>query len=97
MQTASFYGSSDDLVEVEGIRGADEFDGDVVNLIVGGVLMVTFIYVTPGVWQVGVRQVFNDVPIPGDWNILILPHSNGYSPKLVVQVPDAVGVVQACV
>jgi hypothetical protein len=30
-QTATFYGASDDLIEVEGVKGGDEFSSEISN------------------------------------------------------------------
>ena len=97
MQTVTFYGASDDLIEIDGINGADEFysDGDektyqgVFN--VGGQLRVFALYLPHGVWSFAVAQVDDGVPLP-DWPIRIIQHPNEYSIALEIDVPDGVAV-----
>lgn len=50
----TFYGASDDLVEVEGkIPGCDEFNTDGAELECGG-LKIAVAYGTTGCWHIGV-------------------------------------------
>jgi hypothetical protein len=93
MQTAKFYGASDDLIEVEGVKGADEFtalaDGPfaaVFNL--GGKMRVYAIY--DGCWMFAVGQVDEDIPLP-NWPVRIKQHpETKYTVLLEIDVPDDV-------
>ena len=98
MQTAIFYGASDDLIEVEGVKGGDEFnvisdDTCVAIFNVGGKMLVYALYGPMGVWGFGVSQIDDEVRLP-DWPIRI---TNGepdgmpatiYTTKLEIDVPD---------
>jgi hypothetical protein len=62
MQTAIFYGSSDDLIEVDGVKGGDEFNaytpGDncyAGSFNLGGKMRIHAIY--DGCWSFAVGQV----------------------------------------
>jgi hypothetical protein len=95
MPEITIYGVSDDLVEVEGCKGADEFTyssemwrGDLVAPD-GGSLRVHTWY--DGVWRVAVGQVDEDVRLPA-WPMR-LEQGNGtrippYSTGLVVDAPE---------
>lgn len=97
MQTAVFYGASDDLVEVEGVLGGDEFGvyqsgngryhG---SFLLGGEMRVHAIY--DGTWSFAVGQVDEAVPLP-DWPVrLKWPGGRGYSTRLEIDVPEGVKV-----
>lgn len=96
------YGASDDLVEVEGCEGADEFavddedrwQGDLIGP--GGAdqqMRVHCWYDNDGCWQVGVGQVIEDVQLPA-WPIAITqapartPGLPGYSALLSIDAPE---------
>jgi hypothetical protein len=95
MQTATFYGSSDDLIEVSGIKGAKEFYADgtddsriagAFNL--GGKMRVYAIY--DGCWSFAVGQVDDEIPLP-NWPIRVYQSAeNTYSMELAIDVPDDV-------
>lgn len=97
MQTAVFYGHSDDLIEVEGVKGADEFgayqSGDSryhgsFNL--GGHMRIHAIY--DGCWSFAVAQVDEDIPLP-DWPVRVMQSTDTpYSTRLEIDVPDNVKV-----
>ena len=96
MQTAKFWGSSDDLIEIEGVKGGDEFNGltkdeeliaGTFNL--GGKIRVRALY--DGCWSFAVGQVDEDIPLP-DWPIRIEQHEKGYSTALIIECPDDVKV-----
>lgn len=97
MQTAVFYGASDDLIEVEGVKGGDEFgayrsDGSRYHgsFNLGGLMRVHAIY--DGCWSFAVGQVDEDIPLP-DWPVRVRwPGGRGYSTRLEVDVPDDVKV-----
>ncbi|MBO2461713.1 hypothetical protein [Actinomadura violacea] len=99
----TFYGSSDDLVEVDGCPGVDEFGsygevwhGDLIApggpLAPGGAMRVHVFF--DGCWHVSVGQVDETIPLP-DWPIRF-EQQKGYdgtpSPSvlLTVDAPDGV-------
>jgi hypothetical protein len=94
MQTAAFYGSSDDLIEVEGVKGGDEFGaysgaGILHGMFnVGGKMRVYAIY--DGCWMFAVGQVAEDIALP-DWPVRI-KQQHEYSTRLEIDVPDDVMV-----
>ena len=90
MKTASFYGASDDLIEIAGVPGADEFnickDGPyIATFNLGGKVRIHAFY--DGCWSFAVGQVDEDIPLP-DWPIRITQHEKGYSTQLEIDVPD---------
>lgn len=92
------YGASDDLIEVEGIPGSDEFEADGGNdllmgsFVVGGVIRVRAIY--DGCWSFSVGQVDEDVPLP-EWPISLGQHPEcDYSALLEIEVPDHTTIVR---
>ncbi len=99
MQRVTIYGTSDDIVEVEGIIGGDEFTVDrngTVNLCIGGILLVNMSYGKYGsTWTVEIGQVFEEVPIPDEWDIFLTQHTKGYSVQVNLDIPDNIGVVYA--
>ena len=99
----TIYGASDDLVEVEGCEGADEFctdrwQGDLVAP--GGTeqMRVHCWYGDDGCWQVGVGQTIEDVQLP-PWPITITqapamnPANPGYSVLLSIGAPEGTRLV----
>jgi hypothetical protein len=100
MKTLSFYGSSDDLFEMDSSnpRESDEFSpGYVTVSVVDDVgpigLRVHCEYVDGGVWMLGVSQLEEDAALP-DWNVRFSTHSRGYSALLTMDVPDDAHVRQ---
>ena len=94
MQTAIFYGSSDDLIEIEGVMGGDEFniikDGPyIATFNLGGKMRVHALY--DGCWSFAIGQVDEDISLP-DWPFRITQHERGYSTQLEIDVPDDVKV-----
>lgn len=105
MTTITIYGASDDLVEVDGCEGADEFNSDdwygclvapddsqmLVHARYGG-------GVDGCCWLVGVSQVREESPLPG-WPVTITqapamnPDNPGYSALLTIEAPDGVKLV----
>lgn len=90
----TFSGSSDDLVEVDGCPGADEFT--VYGLANGGALVywkgdlvgpdnrglrVYAIY--DGCWHFSVGPISEDDPLP-DWAVTVGQAENGYSSLLTI-------------
>lgn len=95
MNTCIFWGSSDDLIEVQGVPGADEFCNardDIVKGVfhIGGQLQIIALY--DGCWSFSVGKVDEDVDWP-DWPIRIKPSEhNAYSAQLEIDVPKYVSV-----
>jgi hypothetical protein len=94
MQTAVVYGSSDDLIEIEGVKGADEFNiiGDgpyIAAFNLGGKMRIHAVY--DGCWSFAVGQVDEEIPLP-DWPVRLGAHDSGYSTRLEIDVPDDVKV-----
>jgi hypothetical protein len=93
----TIYGASDDLVEVDGCEGADEFNTEhfVANLVGPGAIdqmTVTCWFAPNGCWYVGVGQVDEDVQLPA-WPVSITqapamnPANPGYSALLSIDAP----------
>lgn len=97
MQTAVFYGASDDLIEIDGVKGGDEFgandlaEGRGVSIlgkfILGGKMMIYAIY--DGCWHFSIGPADEDVPLP-NWPIRYSLEESGYSVRLEIDVPDDV-------
>jgi hypothetical protein len=101
----TIYGASDDLVEVTGCDGADEFThyngiwhGDLIAPD-GWAMRVHAYYDRDGCWQVGAGQVAEDTALP-DWPVQLVQPGTGpvpkYSTGLTVEVPDGTRLV-ACI
>lgn len=93
------YGASDDLIEIEGCEGEDEFGSYSRHSI--------FEFTTPakegfclygeyapegmpdGVWVFGFAPLREDVPIP-DWPMRMRLSERGYSPLFLIEAPDDV-------
>ncbi len=90
----TIYGASDDLIEVAGCKGADEFNaygnalamwgGDLIAPD-GTQLRVYAIY--DGCWHFSVGQVDEDVRLPS-WPVAIEQEERGYSTRLRIEAPD---------
>lgn len=91
----TIYGASDDLIEVEGCDGANEFNshergpvmwrGDLIAP--GGLEAVRVHAVFDGCWSVAVGQVDEDVPLP-EWPVAVRQHpSLPYSAAVVIDAP----------
>lgn len=94
MQKAIFYGASDDLIEVTGVKGGDEFnaygskDGIHAKFNLGGKMRIYAIY--DGCWMFAIGQVDEDILLP-DWPITITQSREvPYSTQLEIVVPDDV-------
>lgn len=101
MKTAIFYGESDDLIEVEGVDGEDEFGAfnavgdDAVHGIfklVGadGHLRIYALY--DACWSFAVAQVDDGDLLP-QWPIRITQRHT-YSTQLAIDVPDDVKLIR---
>lgn len=92
MTTIRINGASDDLVEVAGCKGADEFTypsqgpwrGDLIAPD-GGQLRL-HVFLSDGCWQVAVGQVDENVALP-DWPLSFRQESS-YAVELAVEAPD---------
>lgn len=97
MKTLRMYGASDDLVEAEGVPGADEFGAEgshdiAATFVLGGKMRIHALYTHVGCWGFAISQVDEDVQLP-DWPIRISQYNDGirpggYSTLLEVDVPD---------
>lgn len=93
----TIYGASDDLVEVAGCDGADEFNTDdwFSDLIApdDSRMRVHCRFEINGCWSVGVGQVDEDHQLPG-WPVTITqapamnPDNPGYSALLTIDAPE---------
>ncbi|WP_141576074.1 hypothetical protein [Actinomadura sp. WMMA1423] len=85
----TIYGASDDLIEVAGCEGADEFNvygsdamgpvmwhGDLIAPS-GAAMRVHVLY--DGCWHVAIGQVDESIPLP-DWPTQIRQHTGGMFP-----------------
>lgn len=101
----AIYGASDDLVEVSGCEGADEFSvlnyrwqADLAPPGEGEQMRVHCWYDDDGCWQVGAGQVTEDHPLPS-WPITITqapamnPANPGYSALLTIDAPEGTRLV----
>lgn len=92
MKTVSIYGASDDLIEVSGIPGADEFASyktpiDFAIWHSTGEMRITAIYGTNGCWSFALGQTGEEESFP-DWPVRITQHERGYSTLVEIDVPD---------
>ena len=91
MKTLQMFGASDDLIEISGIKGADEFniveDGPyIASFNISGKIRIHVIY--DGCWCFAPGQVDEDIPLP-DWPIRIKQSKEKeYSTLLEIDVPD---------
>ena len=106
MTTITIYGASDDLVEVDGCEGADEFNtrGDWYGCLVapdgsGMLAHARYGEGTDGAcWLVGVSQITENQQLPG-WPVTITqqppmgPGKPGYSALLTIEAPDGTKLV----
>jgi hypothetical protein len=93
----TIYGASDDLVEVAGCEGADEFNSDhwSADLVApdGAQMAVWCWYTRRGCWAAGVAQTDEDFQLP-PWPISVTqaqamnPDNNGYSVLLSIDAPE---------
>lgn len=93
----TIYGASDDLVEVAGCKGADEFNSDhwSADLVApdDSQMSVWCWYTLGGTWAVGISQTDEDHPLP-EWPVSITqqapmdPEAPGYSALLTIDAPE---------
>lgn len=101
----TIYGASDDLVEVAGCDGADEFgtyadrwQGDLIGPDESERMRVHCWYDDDGCWQVGLGQVDEDYQLP-PWPATISqapamnPDNPGYSALLTIDAPEGTRLV----
>lgn len=105
MATITICGASDDRVEVEiiGKDGRNGFEADAYDRgrsiflrLADGTGMRVYAEYSPtdlggGVWMIGVAQLGEDQTIP-DWPMKYRTAENGYSPELIIEVPEDVEV-----
>lgn len=99
MDTIKFWGSSDDLVEIEAvgntnpkIEGLDEYNCMVNQEIVQGVFTVNNVLkvyaIYDGCWSFAASQINEDNPISELWQIETLQCAyNDYSTELIITSP----------
>lgn len=92
MRKLTFYGSSDDLFEIEGTAGKEpdeigSYDKPVqVTIRADGTgVVVTGIYCDNGCWSIGIAPIDEDVGLP-DWPMRWT--ARGYSTRLEIDAPD---------
>lgn len=96
----TFAGASDDLIEINGPDGPDEFDvygrgpimwrADVISPASRPVIRVSVLLVDEdeGCWHVAAGQVDEDTPLP-DWPITVRQAPDtGYATVLEIDAPD---------
>ena len=95
MPTVTIYGASDDLIEVEGVPGADEFNVYSDKKVCATLLLhhaeeeqMAVHAVYDGCWSFAVAQVDEEHPLPA-WPVRV-GQSLGvpYSTQLEIDVPD---------
>lgn len=86
MSDVTIYGSSDDLIEIDGdVRGCDEYNGERASFVlVGGEaqLHVRVEYTKGGVWEIAVAPVDEGVPM---LPVEICAAERGYSAQAIVK------------
>lgn len=89
MSTVTIYGSSDDLIEIEGdAKGCDEYnaeEGTFVLIGSEGKARVHVSYLDGGVWGIRVSPVEEDAPMP-----VAAISAEGYTARAVFQDVDMV-------
>lgn len=93
----TIYGASDDLIEVAGCKGADEFSPDAgdawhADLIApdGGQMRVYARYERNGAWSVAAAQADDDIPFPA-WPVKVRAAAGReprYSAVLEIDAPE---------
>jgi hypothetical protein len=93
MSRITFYGASDDLVEVTGYI-YDEFGVGMSGVWEGALvdshgegLRVSIVYTSEGTWSAGVAPLDEEVPLPL-WPISFEMAETGYSTAISITVPD---------
>ena len=92
-ETLTIYGASDDLVEADGIEGADEFgtSGHWIGMIVapgGDTAMIYVDYRRNGCWTVALGRYDEDYALPS-WGVEIVSDDSlcGYSTVARIRLP----------
>lgn len=88
-------GASDDLVEIEGCKGADEFSypsegpwrGDLISPDGGQLRIHVFMSSDDSCWHVAFGQVDEGIPMP-DWPIAWKNTPKLYAAEAIVTAPD---------
>lgn len=97
-EPVSFYGASDDLIEVEGtIPGCDEYNSEREVFVLAG-LRICVEYGARGCWGIAVEQIDEEVLVTAEDMQLSVPWrdegTQGYSMRLDVKVPAGSAVVR---
>lgn len=94
MAEVTVYGASDDLVEIEGINGADEFncDGKWVGVLEapdGGTALLYVDYRDNGCWTVTIGRFEEEYALPA-WPVVFTANDKEckYSTYATITVPD---------
>jgi hypothetical protein len=95
----TIYGASDDLVEIDGCPGADEFgafqpdDKNLVHasFVLGGQMRIRALY--DGCWSFAVGQVDEAILLP-DWPVTTTQHDHGYSTLLTIIAPKTAAIIR---
>lgn len=92
MKQVKIYGSSDDLIEIEGdLKGADEYNQENGVFDCAG-LRIGVGYTPWGTWGIAVAPIDEDIT-PKAENIRLTVHERGYSMQLDMEVPDDAYIV----
>jgi len=95
MATLTVFGSSDDLIEVDGVEGADEFNDTsghwrgIIEAPDGATAIVYVDLRRNGTWTVALGQYEEDYPLP-NWPVSITVDEDlcAYSTKATIEVPE---------
>ena len=105
MLSLTFYGASDDLIELEGTKGSEPSEFSPPNGKPGvvkldhpeeGKMLVFVDYATlnlAGCWMIGISQVEEDVPLP-KWKMRWSTHKRCYSSLLEIYVANGTIITQ---
>lgn len=105
IMSVTIYGASDDLIEIAGCKGADEFNAsmkDNDNPLMaefvlsgeGGQIRIVALY--DGCWSFAIAPVDEEVPIPA-WPIKMSLHERGYSTLVEIDVPGVPVIVRKAI
>lgn len=101
MATVTIYGASDDLIEVEGIEGADEFNDTsghwrgVLEAPSGEAAIVYVDYRPEGIWTVALGPFEDGLLLP-NWpqSFAVDPSNCEYSVTATIEVPDGTTITE---
>lgn len=96
MKQIVIYGSSDDLIEVEGdVPGCDEYNVEKAVFVTAG-LRIHVKYDDGGCWRIGAVPFAEDVEVAVT-DIRLDVADNGYSMRLTASVPDGATITREAV